>query len=275
MTPRALPPRRGVGRGWSAVWIAGGLGCAAALLANLSFSELDPVTTWGKSYGIAAGVLLMAAASYAVRRRMPRLGPWTSHAWLQVHRLAGTFFFVLVLMHSGFRWPAGALGRALWILSFWTVLSGMIGTVIQRWIPRVLSSGLTTEVHYDRIPALVGTVAARAETTVASCSEPVRRYYQTALAGVMSGPQPRLIYFVDITGGIHARVKDFDYLSRFVDPVEAKRVAELRDLFKTKLEMDAHYTLQRALRWWVFAHVPLVGFLVVLVVLHVMSVLYY
>ncbi len=275
MTPRAFPSLRGVGRGWSAVPIAAGLCCAAALMANLSFSELDPVTTWGKSYGIAAGVLLLTAASYAVRRRMPRRAPWTSHAWLQVHRFAGMFFFVLVLMHTGFRWPAGVLGRAMWILSFWTVLTGLIGVVIQRWIPRVLSSGLTTEVHYDRIPALVGTVAERAETTVASCSESVRRYYRTALAGVMTGPQPRLIYFVDITGGIQARVKDFDYLSRFVDPVEATRVAELRDLFKTKLEMDAHYTLQRALRWWLYAHVPLVGVLVVLVVLHVISVLYY
>ena len=261
--------------GWPAVWAAGVFTCAGALVANVWLSELDPLTAWGTAYGVAAAVLLSIAVAYSVRRRMPRRGPWMAYHWLRLHVFGGTFFFVLVLMHMGFRAPAGALGWALWVLSAWTVLSGAVGMLIQLWIPRGLSSGLTTEVHYDRIPALVSTVAERAEAIVGGCSESVRRYYQDTLAAVMTGPQPRLIYFVDITGGFQARGKDFEHLRRFVDEDEARRVDELRGLCKTKLEMDAHYTLQRALRWWVYAHVPLVGLLVVLVVLHVASVLYY
>jgi hypothetical protein len=115
----------------------------------------------------------------------------------------------------------------------------------------------------------------RAEALVELSGESVRRYYREALATMMSGPQPRLIYFVDVTGGIQQQVRDFDYLSRFADPDEGQRLAELRDLFRTKLEVDAHYTLQRALRWWVYGHVPLVGLLVVLVAAHIATILYY
>jgi hypothetical protein len=245
------------------------------LAANAWLSEVSPLTWWGTSYGIAAGALLILALGYAARRRMPRRGPWTAHAWLHLHVFAGVFFLVLVLMHTGFRWPAGMLGWALWILSVWTVATGLMGIVIQSWIPRVLSSGLATEVHFDRIPALVASSAERAEALVALCGESVRRYYVGTLAPAMKQPQPRLIYLVDITGGIQARVSDFEYLTRLADAAEAQRVDELKELFKTKLEMDAHYTLQRALRWWVYAHVPTVGLLLVLAGLHVFTILYY
>ena len=66
-----------------------------------------------------------------------------------------------------------------------------------------------------------------------------------------------------------------DYLSRLVDEDDAQRLEELRTLMRTKLEMDAHYTLQKALRWWLYLHVPGGLVLTVLVAIHVFAVLYY
>jgi hypothetical protein len=257
------------------VW-AGALGvCALSLAANLIWSDLDPRSPWGMAYGIAAAVLLLVACLYAVRRRLPKRGPLRAHVWLQLHVFTGTLFLVLVLMHSGMRLPEGRLGWALWLLSLWVAFSGAVGLLLQWWIPRALSSGLTTEVHYDRIPALVATATQRAEALVARSGDSLRRYYRDTLAALMAGPQPRLIYFVDVTGGIQAKVKDFEYLARFADPDEARRIVELRDLLTVKLEADAHYTLQRVLRWWVYGHVPVVGLLIALVIVHIASILYY
>jgi cytochrome b subunit of formate dehydrogenase len=39
--------------------------------------------------------------------------------------------------------------------------------------------------------------------------------------------------------------------------------------------LDAHYTLQKALRWWLYLHVPASLMLVLLVGLHVYAVIYY
>jgi hypothetical protein len=257
------------------VWAVALVLCVFVLLANVVVSEVDPASSFGLAYGIAAAVLLGVACAYPVRRRLPRRGPLTAHTSLRLHEFVGAFFVLLVLMHSAFRPPTGTLGWSLWSLSLWTGLSGAIGLVIQWWIPRSLSSGLTTEVHYDRIPMLVADMARRADALVERSSDTVRRYYRDTLSALMGAPQARLIYFVDVTGGIQARIRDFDYLDRFADADEAQRIAELRELFRAKLEADAHFTLQRALRWWIYGHVPTVGLLVVLVVIHIMSIVYF
>ena len=89
------------------------------------------------------------------------------------------------------------------------------------------------------------------------------------------GPKVRLIYYIDITGGIQSEVKQFNYLSKLLSAEGKQRLGQLQSYYKTKLELDAHYTLQKALRWWLYLHVPLSLVLIFLVGLHVYSVIYY
>ena len=104
---------------------------------------------------------------------------------------------------------------------------------------------------------------------------PIQEFYEENLAAVMSLPRPRLIYFVDITGGIQSQARRFKYLRKFLTAEEQTRLDELESLFMTKVELDAHYTLQRALRWWLYSHIPFSLILAVLVAFHVFSILYY
>ena len=249
--------------------------CLLLLLANAWLSEFHPGNVWGLSYGVSGAVLLVGATLYAARRRTPARGPISSHSWLQFHVYGGALFLLLVLMHSGFRFPEGTLAWALWILSVWTVVSGILGILIQKWIPRLLTSGLATEAHYDRIGELVEAVRGKAAALVGSSDVMVQEFYERNLAPQLAAPEPRWIYFIDITGGIQSRVSQFRYLRDFLPSHERKGLDQLQALFVTKLELDAHYTLQRLLRWWLYAHVPFALMLVVLVGFHVFSILYY
>ena len=56
---------------------------------------------------------------------------------------------------------------------------------------------------------------------------------------------------------------------------EREKLLQLQSLFETKLEMDAHFTLQWTLRAWLYLHVPTSLLLLALVVVHVGTVLYY
>lgn len=253
--------------------------CVFIFMLNAVISEIRPYNLWGLSYGTAAAVLMLAAAFLGMRRRTMRLASkyrlGKSQAWAQAHIYGGTIFLLLTLMHSGFRLPTGALTWWLWMASLWITLSGILGALLQKWIPKMLTSGLAVEVLYERIPELIVELREKAETLVHDCDEATGDFYRKNLAPAMAAPQPRLIYFVDITGGIQSRIKQFDYLRRFLPAEEDEKLYHLQALYKTKLEIDAHYTLQKTLHWWLYLHVPVSLILLVLVSLHIFAVLYY
>ena len=271
------------GRGEAQLWQWGfGVTVAVCLVlfaAGLAFWDVRPGSVLVMSYGVAAAAFMLGAALFGARRRTMRFasrrGLGRSRSWLYFHLYGGSLFLLLVLMHSGFRLPVGALNWWLWILSLWTVLSGLGGLALQQWIPRVLASGLSVEVNYDRIPELTAEISRRSEELAATCDDSVRALFGKKVAPALAAPRRGLIFFLDPTGGIQARLKPFHYLEGRLPPEEREKLAELERLYRAKLEIDAHYTLQRALRGWVYLHAPLSLVLVALVALHVFTVLYY
>lgn len=270
-----LAPRAVASTGWWRFFLAGAAVCLVAPLARRAPGVPGGDRAWTIGFGAAAAVLLVAALAYTVRRRMPRRGPGPLHHWLQAHVYGGTLFIGLLAAHAGGRPPDGALGWGLWASSLWVVGTGLAGVGIQKWIPPVLTSALTTEVHYDRIPELAAAVRGKVEALVAASGEAVRTFYRADLAAALAAPRASFIYFLDATGGIQSRMRQFDHVKKLLDADDAERLEQLRILVRTKLEMDAHYTLQRALRGWLWLHVPAVFLLTVLVAFHVFAVFYY
>ena len=249
--------------------------CMLVYAANRLLSTPHPYTVWGIAYGAVATVLMLGAGIWGVRRRMLRMAPARSQAWVQFHVYGGTLFLLLVLMHTGFRLPTGTLTWWLFIFAIWIALSGFIGVTLQKTIPRILTSGLSLEVNYNRIPELIDDVRQKSEALVETCPEAVQDFYAKNLAPAMSKPNPRFIYFLDITGGIQSSLKQFEYLRRFLNTEEKEKLNQLQAYYKAKLEMDAHYTLQRALRIWLYFHLPVSLILLLLLGMHLYSVFYY
>ncbi|HUF77832.1 MAG TPA: hypothetical protein VMR44_02830 [Thermoanaerobaculia bacterium] len=260
-------------------WLLGFLAAAALLLLvyalNLTVAEPRAASPWGLTYGTLATLLLAGAGSLAARRRTFRSGLGRTQTWVQLHVYGGTLFALLVLMHAGFEWPRSGLNRWLMGLSLWVAASGLAGVAVRKWLPRVLASALTTEVLYERIPELAAVLRRRAEELVAAAPGPVRDLYRRSLAPLLAAPRFRWIYFADVTGGIANRLRELDYLAGRL-PAEGRGVLdELRSVVRTKLELDAHYTLQRPLRWWLYAHVPPSLVLLLLVAVHLLAVWYF
>ncbi len=253
--------------------------CLAVFAANGLVGDVRSGNAWGLSYGAAALVLLLISAAYGVRRRTMRLatrfGAGAARIWLPLHTFTGALFLLLVLMHSGFGLPDGWVTWGLWLLSFWTVASGWIGLALQRWIPRRLTSGLALEVHYDRIPELVDELRTRAERLAESCGEVVHGFYDRRVAAAFRPPRWRWRHFLDLGSGARVLLREFDYLAERLAAEERGRLEELRRLLISKTEIDAHHTLQRALRLWLYLHLPASIVLVALVAVHLFTVFYY
>jgi hypothetical protein len=252
---------------------------AVVFVLNIILSELRADNRWGLFYGAFAAILLLLAALLGLRRRVMRFSSrysfFKAEPWREFHLYGGALFLVLMLMHSGFHLPTGTLNGCIFALGLWTALSGWVGWGLQKWIPRMLTSGLSIEVHYDRIPELIGEIRKRAMEQLAACEDPIRSFCIENILPVLQRPTPRLIYFFDITGGLSSMTRECDYLSRFLPPDQKQQLNDLLNLYKTKLAMDAHYTLQRPLRLWLYAHLPVSMVLAVLVVIHIVSVFYF
>jgi hypothetical protein len=260
---------------WLAGFLMGTLLCAGVFVVNVVLTDISPGSWWGIVYGTLASVLMVGDVLYAAKRRMLKHNLGKSADWVQFHIYGGLLFAILVLMHTGFRLPVGLMNWLLWVLSLWVTVSGLAGVFLQRWIPTILSSGLSTEVVYDRIPELVEQIRMRADSTIAECTDTLKDFYRMNLAGTLAIPLPRAIYYVDVTGGIQTKLREFEYLRPLLPESERGKLETLESLYRTKLELDAHYTLQRPLRWWLITHVPLSLVLVLLVVLHLYAVLVY
>jgi hypothetical protein len=157
----------------------------------------------------------------------------------------------------------------------WLVFGGFAGLVLQKWIPTLLNTGLSTEVHLSRIPELIAEIHSRAETLSQAGPEVLRNLYVQRLAPHMSGPRPRWGYYFNVTSLIQSESEQFNHVRSLLAERDLVRLDELEELYRTKLEMDAHYTLQRTLRGWLYIHTPVAVAVLGLLTLHIFFVIYY
>jgi hypothetical protein len=261
--------------GWLLAFGVAVVACLGTYGANVILGRVHPNTTWGWGYGIATTVLFLAAMVYALRRRLMRFRPGRTFHYMQLHIYGGTLFLLLMFMHTGFQVPEGVLTWWLWFFSLWVVLSGLGGVLLQKWIPTLLASGLDVEVNYARIPELTEELYERAEDLVAESAPEVRRFYRRKLADALEVPRFRPLYFVDVTGGRATHTRQFDHLRSVLPADQKEDLNELEEIADTKQQIDAHYTLQAPLRWWLHLHLPVGILLIALIGLHIFTVLYY
>lgn len=259
-------------------WLAGFLVAVAVVLlvfvAGARISGVDPGNAWGRTYGTLAALLMLVAALLGVRRRRMARSWGRTQTWVQLHVYGGTLFLLLAVLHAP-GWPDSGLGQALFVVATWVVVSGLLGVMLRKWIPRVLTSGLSFEVLWERIPEMCREVERRAEAAVAGASRPLADFHHRRIAPHLGTPKFRLRSFVDPAGTDPRRTRESEMVRNLLSSEEREKLAELQRLYRTQRELDAHYTLQLPLRIWLWAHVPPSLVLVLLVLIHVFAVLYY
>jgi len=223
----------------------------------------------GLVFGFLAAFLFAFEMLYPWRRRLASRFLNTARNWLQAHVYLGVITLVSVFIHAGFRWPTGALGWSLMMLSVWTTLTGLLGVWLQKWIPSALADGLTVEVLYERIPAILDKLRTEAETLVENSSDRLKRFYDREARQSMGSVSGSWGYLFNVAAGRERALEKFRRMSQFVDPSEQDRVEDLMTIYTEKLELDAQYSLQSILRRWQVLHVPAAGLLIGLLVVHI------
>jgi hypothetical protein len=259
------------------VWFVSSVAAmAAALVIYAAWAWWTPwrAGRWGGlAFGTVGGLIFLIDGLYPLRRRLLAWPFGTAQRWLQFHVYGGVFAMLCVLIHVGFALPRGAMGWWLLALSFWTTATGLLGVALQKWIPSVIASSLRVEALASRIPELTARLAAQADDLMAGAPERLGAAYQAEIRPWLGRAEPAWAYVANVQAGRSRYGRTLDTLDRAV--ADRQRVRDLRAIVTEKAELDVHLSLQRALRTWLWLHVPPAVALLGLLTVHVFAVLYF
>lgn len=257
---------------------------------------------WGLTFGIAGYALMLYAGFLGARKKRPvwRLGK--TKTWMRGHLWLGLLSLPLIVFHSGFAFR-GPLTAVLMWLFFFVIGSGILGALIQHYVPTMMTTRVPMETIYEEIPHVRQQLRAEADQLVASVCGPLDDAASAETSG--TGQQPAaVVAIIDIEADDRAHFREV-YMKRvrpFLDNPEApaaeladpRRDSEVFDSLRRLLAKPVHGVLDdlqniceeerqlnrqiRIYQWlhgWLLVHVPLSIALLVLGGVHAVMALRY
>jgi hypothetical protein len=217
--------------------------------------------------------ILLILTLFNARKKLPFLPLLKASSWLQLHIYAGLFSVALFLVHTGFRFPDGIFEVILAVVFIIVSLSGIIGLLLTRSLPRkITSSG--ESIIYERIPALRHQTKSAAEDLVVKAERELQSSSLTDFYTAHIGPYMRWKPGVSLALGAMGRSRQrrledrIVHLRRYLADQELPVLEELRDLVDTKRNLDYQYSAQRLLKIWLFVHIPFTYSLLLFAIAH-------
>jgi len=287
------------------------LGTASYVPYALSVRGPQGGSATGIIYGSLGSAMMLFAGLLGARKKVPvwRLGRATT--WMRGHLWLGLLSFPFILFHSGFSLGAAPLTRTLMVLFIIVVASGIVGAVLQEYIPRVMTARVPLETVYDEIDSVckqldeeattIGTElcaalegdlqfanqAQRAEAaaagtmgglTFASALNADERFAGTIRSFLADEMRPYLLQ----DGGRGHVLADRDRTSAMFRQFKIlcpenlwPRLDDLENICEEKRELDRQRLLHRILHGWLLVHIPASYALLLLGAVHAVIALRY
>ena len=141
-------------------WALGtAVGSAAALSAYIAYVALSPNGPRGGSWmglffaSLGTGIIVFECL-LGMRKKYPASRLGRVKTWLKAHSWLGLASFLLILMHSGFRWGHGLAGALMWLFAA-IVASGFFGVAMQNYLPKRMTELVTRETIFEQIPTVI------------------------------------------------------------------------------------------------------------------------
>ena len=268
-------------------------------------------STSGIIFGSIGSAMMLFAGLLGGRKKLPvwRVGRATT--WMRGHLWLGLLSFPYILFHSGFTLGAAPLTRTLMVLLIIVVASGIVGAVLQEFIPRLMTSRVAMETVYEQIDrvceqlvdegegataelcsALQGNLqfasqnqlaaAASAGTiggmTFASALETDQPFASTVRAFFDDQMRPYLLQDGGQSHALDDKARSAAIFQQFrvLCPEDLwPRLCDLEGICEEKRQLDQQRRLHRFLHGWLLFHVPASYALLLLGTVHAVVALRY
>ncbi|MBI3881739.1 MAG: hypothetical protein HY301_16945 [Verrucomicrobia bacterium] len=224
--------------------------------------------------------VMVFLCGFNARKRLAMLPLGSASAWLAWHVTGGFLTLALFWLHTRSLWPRGLYEQALAGLFYLLNFSGIVGWILQRAYPRMLT-GSGVEIIYERIPAEVARLRGGAEAVVLACtratgSDTLARHYLETLDWFFR--RPRFFASHALSGGRKARAwlrQQCAAVRLYLNDAERAHLNRLTALAERKLEIDFHHAAQSLMKRWLLLHLPLAAAVMLLALWHVFLVCVY
>lgn len=233
----------------------------AAILLGVWFLLAGTLRSGSFTSGWALFGAIVFLAMYNVRKMFSFLPLGSSTHWLQLHIYIGLLTFLIFAIHVNFTIPNGffeCLLAAVYLLVF---VSGLIGLYMTRTYPKRLTD-LGEEFIFETIPVLKREVRERLDAHVLDCeSTPgqteIPQFYLEEIHPFTIGRPDYLSHLAGEMSREYRSVrKTIQGYRRYMNADEQHLMDTMEKLIERKYQLDIAYTLQGALKIWLFVHIP-------------------
>ncbi len=251
----------------------------------------------GLVYGIAGYGFMLFAGLLGARKKVPVWRIGRAKTWMRGHLWLGLLSFPMILFHGGFAWR-GPLTAVLMALLFIVVVSGVVGAVLQHYLPRMMTRRVPLETIYEEIPhvreqlrdeaeSLVTSVfgsldgaGASVDTMVAVVSlveieqeekEHFRELYISTMRPFFANPEAPGAELQEP----QRSAEIFASLRRMLPSSVHSVLTDLESICEEERQLNRQIRLYRWLHGWLLVHVPLSIVLLVLGGVHAVMALRY
>jgi hypothetical protein len=242
----------------------------------------------GLAFGVLAAALMIFAGLLAARKKVPRWQVGSAAWWLRGHIWLSLLSLPVTLFHTGFRF-GGPLEQGLMWVYLVVMVSGVIGLLMQQYIPRLMKVTLPEQAIFEQLPVVTRGLRETADDHVtAACgslfADPAEE------KGEEFEPQRILrSFYLNTTRPFLA--EDVPEGSPLLNPTQSRGVfAQLEEVLPEQMlaavrgveqavderrQLISQLKLQRWLHGWMIVHVPMSIALLALGVVHVVTAIYF
>jgi hypothetical protein len=297
-------------------WFIGSLaGLIVAAIIYVPYNRNAPQganggTTVGLIYGSIAFAFMLFAGLLGARKKVPIWRVGRAQTWMRGHLWLGFISFPLIFFHSGFRFGVGLTRGLMWLFVV-VFVSGIVGAVLQHFMPRLTTQRIPLETIYEQIGRVRSQLVAEAQTLVEEASSALagsvshateQQRAASASAGTIGGLT--VASGLDVDEGPSVELQDFfrremqPYVARggargmaladrqraqgmfqqlrlLLPPNLHPSVDDLENICEEKRELDQQTLYHRILHAWLLVHIPASYALLLLGAAHAVMALRY
>lgn len=237
----------------------------------------------GLTYGLLGGGIILFAWLLSCLRFVPTWWFLGSRAfWLKGHIWFSLLAFVLILCHSGLR-LGGLFEQILYLVFALVVITGILGVILQQFLPRWMTFEVSCEVPYEQIPKVCGTLREKADQEMdekclcpapATC-ERLKRWYEEVVRPFLAWPaQNQLLSDASKTAQVFSQMRALPGVDQ-PDSKVPELLTRLEEYCNERRRLARQESLHVLLHGWLYLHVPLSAAMMVMMIAHAVVTLYY